>query len=78
MAGGTARKKKPLKELLNQLAISASLAALVLLLTQDVLFEISPLKRLELSTIDYRFRLRGPLAIPPESLKVVIVEISSE
>ena len=79
MAGGkTAKKKKALKDLLNQLTISAALAAVVLLFTQDFLFEFSPLKRLELSTVDYRFRLRGPLPLPAESLKVVIVEISEE
>lgn len=78
MPGGNPRKKKTLKDLLNQLAISTALAAVVLLFTQDFLFEFSPLNRLELSTIDYRFRLRGTLPLPADSLKVVIVEISEE
>lgn len=62
----------------SQLALSLGLALLVLLVTQDFLIELSPLRRLELSTIDYRFALRGSLPIPQESLKVVILEISEE
>lgn len=63
---------------LPHIGLSVALALLVLLFTQDFLFEFAPLKRLELSTIDYRFALRGPLHVPQESLKVVIVEISQE
>ncbi len=63
---------------MRQLGIGGILACLVLLATQNILFEFSPLKRLELSTIDFRFRQRGPVNLPPESLKVVIVEISNE
>ncbi|TAK51293.1 MAG: CHASE2 domain-containing protein, partial [Bacteroidetes bacterium] len=70
--GGTSRSR------LKQLLLGCSLALLVIILTQDVLFEFTPLNRLELSTIDFRFRQRGPLAMPPESLDVVIVEISNE
>lgn len=66
------------QNLIAQVALSVGIALLVLLVTQDFLLEVSPLKRLELSTIDYRFSLRGLLPIPQESLKVVILEISQE
>lgn len=62
---------------ISQAGLVAAIILLVTLLTQDVLFE-SPLKRLELSTIDLRFSLRGSVPVPQESLKVVILEISRE
>lgn len=61
-----------------QLILGAALSLLVIILTQGILFEFSPLVRLELSTIDYRFRVRGSLPVPQESLKVIIVEINQE
>ncbi|MBI3189889.1 MAG: CHASE2 domain-containing protein, partial [Ignavibacteriales bacterium] len=70
LSGGTTRSK------LKRLTVSFSLALLVILFTH--LFEFSPLQRFELSTIDFRFRQRGPMQIPQESLNVVIVEISNE
>jgi adenylate cyclase len=63
---------------LPRLIPGAALALLIILLTQGSLLEITPLTRLELSTIDYRFRMRGNLPVPQESLKVVIVEINRE
>lgn len=71
-------QQQPRNELLPQLVLSLGLALLVVLFTQDVLLELPPLKRLELSTIDFRFSLRGPVPVPQESLKVVILEISQE
>ena len=50
----------------------------IIVLTQDIIVDFTPLTRLELSTIDYRFRQRGARDIAPESLGVVIVEISNE
>ncbi len=62
----------------KQALIALSLAAIIIVLTQDIIVDFTPLKRLELSTIDYRFRQRGPMQVPSESLGVVIVEISGE
>ncbi len=61
---------------MKRLAVSFSLALLVILFTH--LIEFSPLQRFELSTIDFRFRQRGPVQVSQESLDVVIVEISNE
>ncbi|MBI5216515.1 MAG: adenylate/guanylate cyclase domain-containing protein [Ignavibacteriae bacterium] len=62
--------------ILKRFTVSFSLALFVILFTH--LFEFSPLQRFELSTIDFRFRQRGPIQVPQESLDVVIVEISNE
>ena len=72
------RRKTSVGSWLTRFGLGGSLAVLVILLTQNILFEISPLRRLELSTIDYRFRLRGPLATAKDSTKVIIVELSQE
>ncbi|MBS4029661.1 MAG: adenylate/guanylate cyclase domain-containing protein [Ignavibacteriales bacterium] len=71
-------KKKTTRERLTQLGLSLALAFLLVLLTQNIFFEFTPLKRAELSTIDRRYGYRGPIAVPQESLNVVIVEISQE
>jgi len=70
--------KKSGQSWLPHIVLGAALALLVIALTQGFLFEFGPLMRLELSTIDYRFRARGSLPVPQESLKVVIVEINAE
>ncbi len=72
------KKKRTLRNWLTQFGVSLILALIVIAFTQDIFFEIGPLKRLELSTIDFRFRLRGPLPSATESTKVIIVEISEE
>lgn len=77
-SGSPASPSSAPKRWLPRIGLSAFLAAVVLLFTQDFLLELPPLKRLELTTVDYRFRQRGPLALPQESLKVVILEISQE
>jgi adenylate cyclase len=78
VAGGAGQKKNTTVEFLQQLGLSVVLGATVVLFTQDSLLGLAPLKRLELSTIDYRFALRGPVPTEPESLGVVILEISQE
>ena len=60
------------------LGISFGVATLVLLLTYDVLFEFIPLKRVDLSLIDLRFKHRGANTKIRDSSKVIIVEISQE
>lgn len=73
-----AKKKTSLGSWLTRLGLGGALAVLVILLTQNIIFEISPLWRLELLTIDYRFRSRGPLPHAKDSTKVIIVELSEE
>jgi len=71
-------QKKSRQAWLPHIGLGLILAFIIILLTQDLLFEFAPLKRLELSTIDYRFRVRGNLPVPQESLKVIIVEMNQE
>ncbi|HLX12510.1 MAG TPA: CHASE2 domain-containing protein, partial [Bacteroidota bacterium] len=73
----TPHKKKGSRDLYVQLGISAGVALLVILLTQNFFFR-SPLTTIEDSSLDYRFQNRGPLKIPQDSLRVVIVDISEE
>ncbi|MGA2622944.1 MAG: CHASE2 domain-containing protein [Bacteroidota bacterium] len=72
------KRKTSVGSWLTRLGLGGSLAVLVILLTQNIVLEISPLRRLELSTIDYRFRLRGALPFAKDSSKIVIVELSQE
>lgn len=60
------------------LSVTLGGAALVLLLTQDVLIEFTPLRRAELALIDLRFQKRAEQAPKDPPLNVVIVEISHE
>jgi adenylate cyclase len=69
---------KLLRAFFNILGISFGVTTLILLLTQDILFEFTPLKRAELSLIDMRFQKRGSVLKFHDSSKVVIVEISQE
>jgi len=66
------------RAILTNLGIAVSIALLVIIFTQEFLFEFPPLKRAELSLIDLRFRKRGPLPMNTDSSKVVIVAISQE
>ncbi|MBI4548072.1 MAG: CHASE2 domain-containing protein [Ignavibacteriae bacterium] len=59
-------------------SISFAVALIVIILTQDIVFEFLPLKRLELSLIDLRFRQRRQNMKIRDSSDVVIVEISQE
>jgi adenylate cyclase len=55
-----------------------SVALLVVVLTHEELFQLGLLRRLELSTIDYRFGIRGTRGRIADSSDVVIVEISED
>lgn len=71
-------QKSNVRTWLVKAGLSLGIALLVVFLTQDVVFRGGLLKRLELSSIDGRFRARGPIDVPKDSLKVVIVAISDE
>ena len=51
---------------------------LVVVLTNEELFQLGLLRRLELSTLDYRFGIRGTRGGIDDSSNVVIVEISED
>ena len=69
---------KTSRAFLVNLGISFVVTALVLLLTQDILTEFPPLRRIENSLIDLRFQRRGAIGNVNDSSRVVIVEISQE
>lgn len=52
-------------------------ALLLLIITQEIFFTFSPLKRLELKLIDERFERRGPIDVE-DSADVVILEITQK
>ena len=62
--------------MVNQAGIIFCLALLIVLFTQDMFFTVTPVKKMENSTLDMRFQRRGALPVPQESLKVIIVDIS--
>lgn len=67
------------RSLFVNLGISIIVAILVLLVTQDLLFEIPPLQRAELSLIDLRFQQRSKtMPATVDSPEVVIVGINQE
>jgi adenylate cyclase len=66
------------REVLTNLGIALSIAVLVLISTQEFLFEFPPLKRAELSLIDLRFQRRAARLADPDSSNIVIVAISQE
>ncbi len=69
---------KYFRSLLINLAISCGIAGFSYLLTHSVIFEFAPVRRAELSFIDYRFQRRGSILKFHDSSKVVLVEISQE
>jgi adenylate cyclase len=69
---------KTSRAFLVNLGISSVVTLLVLLLTQDILTEFPPLRRIENSLIDLRFQRRGAIGDVNDSSRVVIVEISQE
>lgn len=69
--------KQKRKEWLKTFSVFLSVFLLVLLITQEFLFTIAPLKELELRLIDNRFLRRGKID-PGDSSKVVILEIDQE
>ena len=62
---------------MNKLFVVLSAALLTILLTQEYLFTIAPLKTLELKLIDNRFQERGKIDLG-DSAKVIIVEITQD
>ena len=59
-------------------ALALGTAAMIIALTQVQVFRLGIMQRLELSTLDYRFQLRGPITAVRDSPHVVIVEINEE
>ncbi len=60
------------------MSIIVVVTVLVLVLTQDFLFEFPPFRRAELSLIDLRFQRRGPRRRAVDSSAIVLVTISRE
>lgn len=69
-------KDKSFKWLLK-LGVSLASAIIVILITQDILFTITPLQELELKFLDARFLERGPVDIK-DSADVIIIEITQD
>jgi adenylate cyclase len=63
---------------LTRIALALGVALLIVALTQEQVFRLGILQRLELATLDYRFQFRGPNIPVRDSLHVVIVEISED
>ncbi len=68
----------PFRSLLTNIGISIAVVVLVLFLTQNILFEFTPLRRAELSLIDHRFQQRGIRASALDSSNIIIVAISQD
>ncbi|RCK73062.1 MAG: Adenylate cyclase [Ignavibacteriae bacterium] len=69
------RQKKKTKLFFTKILVCIILTFIILFLTEEAFFAFAPFKRVELATIDYRFRSRGTLPFDP---RVVIVEINDE
>lgn len=63
---------------LTRFALALGVALLIVAVTQEQVFRLGILQRLELATLDYRFQFRGPNVSVRNSLHVVIVEISED
>lgn len=68
-------KTKGIKPLLIKVGVALAIAAIVLVISQEFLVSIGPLKQLEQKHIDERFFQRGVINIK-DTAKVVIVEIT--
>ncbi len=66
------------RTLFTNLSIIVVVTLLVLLLTQDFVFEFPPFKRAELSLVDLRFQRRGPRRHATDSSNIILVTISRE
>ena len=66
------------RRLLAGAGIAAGVALVVILLAHLDVVGFTAIRRLELSTIDYRFQLRGTRAGVGDSSSIIIVEISEE
>ncbi|MCK6605734.1 MAG: CHASE2 domain-containing protein [Ignavibacteriaceae bacterium] len=62
------------REVWSKLLICFAVSLLVIVLTQDIVVEIAPLKEYELNHLDERFKRRG--AIPIRDSSVIVLEIS--
>jgi adenylate cyclase len=69
---------KPVRQFILNIAVSFLVTGVVLLLTQNILFDFSPLTSSELSLIDLRYRQRGTIANAKKNSNVVIVEIHNQ
>jgi len=69
---------KSIRLVLLHLTISLSVTLLVIILTQNILFDIPFLRNIELSLIDLRFHERTKLTGSKSTTDVVIVSISQE
>lgn len=65
------------KKTWNHIFVCSVIAVFVLLLTQEFLFELAPLKDLELTLLDSHFTRRGQTDLT-DNAKVIIVDISEE
>jgi adenylate cyclase len=63
---------------LTRITLALGVALLIVAVTQEQVFRLGILQRLELATLDYRFQFRGPNIAVRDSLHVVIVEISED
>jgi len=67
-----------IRSALARLATALAIATFVVLITRVPLLKLGVLERLELATLDYRFQARGSRVVAPESLQVVVLEISGD
>jgi len=65
------------KETFIKLLIASGVSLLILILTQNIFFRITPFEEFELKQIDERFKNRGPIDIK-DSADVIIVEITEQ
>jgi adenylate cyclase len=72
------RSRARIRSLLGRMGTALAIAAFVVLLTQAPLLKLGVLERLELATLDYRFQARGTRFATPDSLHVVVLEISED
>ena len=63
---------------LMRIALAVGVAAIIIVFTQESILRLGILQRLELATLDYRFRFRGINTSVRENARVVIVEINEE
>jgi adenylate cyclase len=63
-------------ELMRHLLLAAASSAFIILFVQDAFSVFHFFDRLSLSALDTMYRRRGPIAVQPDSLNVVIVKIS--
>jgi len=62
---------------LSKLGVAILISLIVIAISLDLVFPITPLKRLEQKLLDYRFKERGPIEFQ-DSANVVILEITQD